>query len=272
MEKKSVDNRPIGIFDSGLGGLTVVSAFRKEMPQEDVVYLGDTARVPYGTKSVESIIRFARQDVEFLLHQDVKMILAACNTVSAVALDVLHKEYPNVMLYGVLESGIAAALESAARSIVILGTRATIASNAYGRGIHALNSSIDVQNIACPLFVSLVEEGILSGPLVDDVLSYYLNGLKEKPPAAIVLGCTHYPLLKDAIDGFFAHHVKLIDSAEAAACFMRQKIEDMGIGCAVDKTQKSQYFVTDSPRMFHENASRFLGDSPVLVHKIELDI
>jgi len=271
MEKLPVDNRPIGIFDSGLGGLTVVSAFRKRMPNEDIVYLGDTARVPYGTKSVESIIRFARQDVEFLLHKNVKMILAACNTVSAVALDTLHKEYPNVMLYGVLESGISAALKSKANSIVILGTRATIASDAYRRGIHAINSSIDVRNIACPLFVSLVEEGILSGPIVEDVLDYYLNDLKGKKPGAIVLGCTHYPLLKNALDDFFLHEVKLIDNAESAAEFMQQKIENSGIGCALHKQQTSQYFVTDFPRLFHENASRFLGELPVLVNKVQLD-
>ncbi len=194
-QKIPIDNRPIGIFDSGLGGLTVVSALKKSLPNEQIIYLGDTARVPYGDKSPESILRFAVEDCAFLESKGVKMIIAACNTVSAVALPELA-EKSNVPVLGVIECGVDSCLAENPRSAAVIGTRATINSDSYRKMIHARNPQVIVQSIACPLFVPLAEEGLYEHQIARTAVDLYLSGLKNSPPDVILLGCTHYPLLR----------------------------------------------------------------------------
>ncbi|MDR0931706.1 MAG: glutamate racemase [Victivallales bacterium] len=266
---KLFDNRPIGIFDSGLGGLTVAAALRRKLPGEAVVYLGDTARVPYGDKSVDSIIHFAHQDVEFMLSCGVKIVVAACNTVSAVALNSLKHDYPDKTILGVIDSGVRAVIDSGAESIAVIGTRATINSDAYRRGIHAANCAIKVESIACPLLVPLAEEGITAPGILTAVFDIYLSKLRKNPPDALLLGCTHYPLFAEALNSYFAGKVKIIDSAGACAKYTAEFLETNKIAAQPDNSPGFGCFVTDMPSEFQCHARRFLGGQlPDRVEKI----
>lgn len=269
-KKGEFDNRPIGIFDSGLGGLTVVAALRRRLPGESIVYLGDTARVPYGDKSVEAIIRFAREDVAFMRSRGVKMIVAACNTVSAVAMDALRSDHLAEPLLGVIDSGVRAAVAAGARRIAVIGTRATVNSDAYRRGIHAADCSIKVESIPCPLLVPLVEEGIVDGPLVEMALDRYLSHLKSAPPEALLLGCTHYPLLKEAVVRYFDGQTQVIDSAGACAAAVADFLREHRMAAQEDNCAVHGYFVTDMPAAFGRHAARFLGEVPERVEQILL--
>ena len=264
------DNRPIGIFDSGLGGLTIARAIQTALPGESVIYLGDTARVPYGDKSVDSIIRYAHEDVEFMLSRGVKLIVAACNTVSAVALESLHADYPDAPVIGVIGSGVRAALETGARSIAVIGTRATINSDAYRRELHKQDHSLKVDSIACPLLVPLAEEGLTSGTVLEGVFDFYLQQYRSAPPDALLLGCTHYPLFRDALDRYFQGKVRLIDSAKACAEAVREYLETNSKTAQPDNIPHHRYFVTDLAAEFNEQATRFLGRLPSRVEKINL--
>lgn len=267
---KPFDNRPIGIFDSGLGGLTVAAALRRALPGESVAYLGDTAHVPYGDKSVDAILRFAHQDVEFMLSRGVKLIVAACNTVSAVALDSLKRNYPDEIILGMIDSGVRAVITSGAERVAVIGTRATINSDAYRRGIHAVNRSIRVESISCPLFVPLAEEGITNGIIAHEVFDIYLGKLKNDPPDALLLGCTHYPLFIPALEEYFSGRVKILDSATACACCTARFLEEHKMTARPDNISSFGCFVTDLPGEFHRHARRFLGDSPSRVERISL--
>lgn len=264
------DNRPIGVFDSGLGGLTVVAAFSRLLPDEDIIYLGDTARVPYGDKSVDSIRSFALQDAEFLFSRGVKMIVVACNTVSAVAMKTLHQNYPTSSILGVLEAGIRAAVRTGRKKITVLGTRATINSDAYRRGIHAVDPSIIVESIACPLLVPMAEEGIVDNDLACAVLDIYLNKVKNNPPDAILLGCTHYPLFQNALNRYFENRVQIIDSATACADYVSDFIQKNDLCATPGKGAKNSFFVTDLHSEFAVHAARFLSHPPERVQKIVL--
>lgn len=264
------DNRPIGVFDSGLGGLTVAAALQKRLPNESVVYLGDTARVPYGDKSVDSIITYARQDVAFMRSRGVKLIVAACNTVSAVALEQLHRDNPTEAILGVIESGVTAAVSAGARSITVIGTRATINSDAYRRALHKLDHALRVESIACPLFVPLAEEGITSGALVAGVFDVYLKHVKENPPDALLLGCTHYPLFQNALREYFDNRTRIIDSAGACAEAVQKYLTDHQIAAHAENHATAGYFVTDLPSEFNRHAIRFLGQLPARVEKVKL--
>ncbi len=264
------DNRPIGIFDSGLGGLTVAAALRRKLPGEAVVYLGDTARVPYGDKSVDAINLFARQDMEFMLSRGVKLVVAACNTVSAVALDSLKKSYPGEIILGTIDSGAQAVIDSGAEHVAVIGTRATVNSDAYRRTIHARNRSIRVVSVACPLLVPLAEEGILSGPVVEGALDIYLAPLKKNLPDALLLGCTHYPLFIEAFDRYFEGKVKIIDSATACADYTMAFLAEHQIAASPENTPMFGCFVTDLPSEFHRHATRFLGGAPGRVDRVNL--
>ncbi len=265
------DNRPIGIFDSGLGGLTVAAALRKLLPQEDLIYLGDTARVPYGNKSEEAIRRFACQDVTFLLKQGVKAVVFACNTAAAVALEELKKKFPDTPLLGVIDAGIAAALHTPVRRLTVIGTRATVNSDSYRRGIHAVRPSMVVESIACPLLVPLAEEGFTDSPLALAAIDHYLGHLKEAPPEALLLGCTHYPLFLSALDGYFGGRVRLIDSATACAAYVRDYLVGEGLAACPGKTAQARFFVTDLHSEFYRHAIRFFGASPERVSRVSLD-
>ena len=267
---KPFDNRPIGIFDSGLGGLTVAAALQHKLPGEAVAYLGDTARVPYGDKSVDAIIHFAHQDVEFMLSRGVKLVIAACNTVSAVALDSLKRDYSDQIILGVIDSGVRAVIDSGAERVAVIGTRATVNSDAYRRGIHAANCSIRVESIACPLLVPLAEEGVTSGPIVPAVFDLYLAKLRQDPPDALLLGCTHYPLFIEALNDYFSGKVQILDSATACARYTAEFLCEHHIAAHPGNTPSFGCFVTDLPSEFHRHATRFLGRAPGRFERINL--
>jgi glutamate racemase len=250
---------PIGIFDSGIGGLTVVRQIHKVLPQEDLIYLGDTARVPYGTKSPSTVIRFACEDTQFLLERKVKAVVVACNTCSAWALPMLEKKF-KVPIFGVIVPGVQAALERTRnRRIGVIGTSATIRSRAYSNGILALGGRKAFTQ-ACPLLVPLVEEGWLNHAVTVSVLREYLRPLLAHRIDTLVLGCTHYPLLKKSIQKVAGKRVALVDSAESCARAVRQGLEELSLlrtkrpGAGV-----IQPFVTDETDQFARLADRFLG-------------
>ena len=214
-------SRPIGVFDSGIGGLTVVAELRRALPAERILYLGDTARVPYGGKSAETVTRYGREISDLLVTEGAKMIVVACNTASALAVPTLAPEFP-VPVIGVLEPGAAAAVK-ATRSgkIGVIGTRATIGSQAYSKAIHSLNPNLSVKATACPLLVPLIEEGLFDDEVTETVLRRYLEPMLSQGIDTLVLGCTHYPLLKNAIRTICGDGIQLVDSAENCAVAVR---------------------------------------------------
>jgi glutamate racemase len=261
---------PIGIFDSGIGGLTVVRQIHRVLPHESLVYLGDTARVPYGTKSPSTVVRFACEDTQFLLQQRVKAVVVACNTASAWALAKLEHSF-DVPVFGVIEPGAAAALRrSRTRRIGIIGTSATIRSQAYTKAILTRCETAEVFTRACPLLVPLVEEGWVKHAVTQQVLREYLTPLLEEDIDTLVLGCTHYPLLKPAIREVTSNRVQLVDSAESCARYVREKLAAMELLSASRKRGTIQPFVTDEVERFDELAARFLGQKTEPAWKVEL--
>ena len=262
---------PVGIFDSGIGGLTVVRQIRRALPHEDLVYLGDTARVPYGTKSPGTVIRFACEDTAFLLQQNVKAVVVACNTASAWALPTLEKKF-NVPIFGVILPGVRAALErTRTRRIGVIATSATIRSAAYTRGLLARCDMVRVFARACPLLVPLVEEGWTRRPVTREILREYLVPLRRHRIDTLILGCTHYPLLKGALREVLGSGVALVDSAESCARDVRERLDALGL---LSKTRKRagviQPFLTDETDRFAEVAKRFLGEPCESAWKVEL--
>ena len=255
------DARPIGIFDSGLGGLTVLRAVRERMPNEALMYFGDTARVPYGTKSAETVTRFSREIVEFLLGQDVKAIVVACNSASALAVPVLKAEYALPMM-GVIGPGARLAVErSSSGRIGVIGTRATIASGAYERAIVGLRPDAAVVGQACPLFVSLVEEGWTDRPATRLIAEEYLAPLRGRVDT-LILGCTHYPLLKPLIGELMGADVALVDSAESCAVELERLLDEGNLRApdpAMGGTGGERFYVSDAPELFGKLSTRFLG-------------
>src|SRR5262245_39954284 len=218
---------PIGIFDSGMGGLTVVRQMHRVFPREDLIHLGDTARVPYGTKSPSTVVRFACEDAQFLLQQNVKAIVVACNTASAWALPTLEKRF-SLPIFGVILPGVLAALEkSSVKRIGVIGTAATIRSKAYSNAMLARCDTAEVLARACPLLVPLVEEGWIEHRVTRAVLREYLTPLLRQRIDTLVLGCTHYPLLKKAIRQAVNDSLALVDSAESCAHFVRERLEHL---------------------------------------------
>lgn len=262
---------PIGIFDSGVGGLTVVRQIHKVLPSEDLVYLGDTARVPYGTKSPSTVVRFACEDTQFLLHQNVKAVVVACNTCSAWALPMLEKKF-KVPIFGVIAPGVQAALdESKTKRIGIIGTNATIRSRAYTNNILARCEQARVFAAAAPLLVPLVEEGWTNHPVTRQVLEEYLTPLLRNRIDTLILGCTHYPLLKMAIRKLVGKEIHLIDSAESCARFVAERLEKLHLLRSQRRGAASiQPFVTDETDRFASVAEKFLGVPTEPAWKIEL--
>src|SRR6059036_188191 len=219
------DPRPIGVFDSGIGGLTVVKALRDLLPNEDICYLGDTARVPYGPKSPETVQRYAMELAEMLMRKNAKVLVVACNTVSSVALPLLAKKFP-VPMVGVIEPGARAALQATRnRHIGVIGTRATIRSGAYEKALSAAASNVRVSSRACPLLVPLIEEGLLDDDVTDRVIVRYLEPLLADGIDTLVLGCTHYPLLSAAIARVLGRGITLVDSAENCATAVQETLD-----------------------------------------------
>jgi glutamate racemase len=262
---------PIGIFDSGIGGLTVVRQIHKALPQEDLIYLGDTARVPYGTKSPSTVVRFACEDTQFLLHQHVKAVVVACNTCSAWALPILEKRF-SVPVFGVIVPGAKAALEqSKTLRIGVIGTNATIRSRSYSTAIVAEAEKAKVFARATPLLVSLVEEGWMNHAVTQMILREYLTPLMRQKIDSLILGCTHYPLLKRAIRKVTGPRIRLIDSAEACGNYVAQKLETLRLLRSKNgRTGIIQPFVTDESERFAALAERFLGLVTEPAYKVEL--
>ncbi len=244
------DARPIGVFDSGIGGLTVVSALRKLLPNESIYYLGDTARVPYGGKSPSTVQRYSLEIASLLLEQNAKTIVVACNTASAVALPVLQKQLP-VTVIGVIAPGARAATAATRNGhIGVIGTRATIKSGAYERALLELNGDVRASARACPLLVPLIEEGWLESRITDDVLRQYLQPLVEDGIDTLVLGCTHYPLLRPAIARLLGESVTLVDSAENCAAAVKQLLAHEKIEAPRAQLGTLQVVLTDPPDSF----------------------
>ena len=260
------DNRPIGLFDSGLGGLTVVRAVRRMFPGEDVIYLGDTARVPYGNRSPETVKQFARQDLAFLERFGIKAAIAACNTVSALALPELQQEPRNFPLGGVIVAGVEAILATGLRKVAVLGTRGTIASGAYEKALLAVDPRLIVRSISCPLFVPVIEEGVTGGEIVRSVFDLYLSQLLRDPPDVVLLGCTHYPLFRPALKRYLPADTLILDSADAAADYLRRMLDQHGLTAEPGRTGTAQYYVTDRTPGFERLARRFLdaGDGETI--------
>jgi glutamate racemase len=255
-----MDRRAIGVFDSGIGGLTVARAIMRRLPNESLVYFGDTARVPYGNKSPDTVRRYSGEIMDLLLGKGVKLVVVACNTASAHALEDLRSKGP-VPVIGVVEPGANAAV-AASRSgaIGVIGTAGTIKSGAYERAIHALKPKARVTQQACPLFVPLVEEGWLDRPATRLVAHEYLDALARDGIDTLVLGCTHYPLLKPLLADVMGKGIRLIDSAEATAQAVAEKLDADGLRAPDDARGKHHFIVSDAPGQFETVGAAFLGE------------
>jgi len=261
---------PIGVFDSGLGGLTVVHELRRQLPAERLIYFGDTARVPYGPKSPDTVRRYAAEITEWLIAQGVKAVVVACNTATAHALPMLRERFP-LPVIGVIEPGARAAVRaSASGRIGVIGTSGTIASGAYERAIRALRPGAEVTSRACPLFVPLVEEGWLDTPATRLVADEYLRPLAELGCDALVLGCTHYPLLKPLIAQVMGTGVALIDSAEETAAAAREALRASDLLAPAGGAGGCRFIASDAPDQFLRVGQLFLGDAIERVEKVTL--
>jgi len=254
-----VDAGAIGIFDSGIGGLTVLNAVARLLPHERLVYLGDTARSPYGTKSAETVTEYALDNAAFLAEKGIKLLVVACNSASAVALDALERRH-DFPIVGVVEPGARAAMKVTRNNkIGVIGTEATIASGAYSKALRRLRADVEVYTRACPLFVPLAEEGWLDNAVADEAAALYLATLGRSGIDALILGCTHYPLLRSTIAGHLGESVTLVDSAAATAQAVKEKLAAHGLVRRRGDGDTS-FFVTDAPERFMRVGQRFLGD------------
>ena len=261
-------HKAIGIFDSGIGGLTVLKEIVAKLPHENIIYLGDTARVPYGIRSPETVTRYSFENTQFLLSQEIKMLVVACNTASAISLEAVKKEFP-LPVIGVLEPGARAAVASTkTRKVGVIGTEATIGSGAYEKAIKKLDPNVEVHSLACPLFVPLVEEGWTDNDVAALVAEKYLAPLRGTGIDTLVLGCTHYPLLKAVISGAVDPGITLIDSAtetsrEVAGVLDKLKWHGQGEG-------NRKYYVTDTPARFEKIGKFFLDDQHFRAEQVKV--
>jgi len=255
-----MNRSPIGIFDSGIGGLTVARAIFEQLPGESTVYFGDTARVPYGPKSPETVRRYSLEILRWLMEQRVKAVVIACNTSTAHALETLQAESP-VPVIGVIEPGAAAAASAAgARPIGVIGTAGTIASNAYAKAIRRARPEAKVEQRACPLFVPLVEEGWFEHPAADLIAREYLAPLTAAGVGSLVLGCTHYPLLKPLLQRVMGPGVRLIDSGEETARVVASALRERGLEAPEGAPAAHRFAVSDDEARFRQVGARFIGD------------
>ncbi len=271
------DARPVGLFDSGVGGLTVLDAVARHLPSEDLLYLGDTARLPYGTKSPETVRRYARRAVEYLLTHGIKALVVACNTASALALDLIEEISP-VPVVGVVVPGAAAAvaaararerLGDASTPIAVLATEATVASDAYGRAVRSLDPSRTVLYTACPLFVPLAEEGWTDNEVARAAAERYLAPVRSSGARVVVLGCTHYPLLKKTIAAALSPGTVLVDSAESVAAALETALP-AGVRRGAGPPGETHLLVTDASPRLTRIAGRFLGREAARLTLVDL--
>lgn len=261
----------IGIFDSGVGGLTVLRELTKTLPQEDTIYFGDTARVPYGTKSPDTVVRYSQEIASFLIKRDIKLLVVACNTASAVALPTLRRSLP-VPVVGVIEPGAKRAAEVTRSGVVgVIGTSGTIRSSAYSRAIKRLNPNISVLAKPCPLLVPLAEEGWIDNDVTRMTARLYLEELREAQVDTLVLGCTHYPLLKKVIAEVMGPDVTLVDSAEETARTVAAILQEKNLLRPLAELGNHHYYVTDVPAGFIRVGNRFLGGKLGDVYQVSLD-
>ena len=262
-----MDNRAIGVFDSGIGGLTAVKELRRIMPEEDIIYFGDTGRVPYGTRSRETILKYTRQDVAFLETYHVKMLIAACGTVSSVAAGVLLQQ--GLPFATVLRPTVRAALAATRNGCIgVIGTTATIRSGSYRNELQKLSAGVSVFEQACPLFVPLVENGCLNGDEVTKLVAErYLEPLREKQVDTLIMGCTHYPVIRDVISRVMGPSVTLIDSGRETALYGAQYLTDQGLLHEPGHQGESSFFVSDHVEDFSAVAGIFLGCN--VTHDVE---
>jgi glutamate racemase len=262
---------PIGIFDSGIGGLTVVKQLMRLLPDEQIVYFGDTARIPYGTKSKRLIEQYALEDARFLLQYDVKAMVVACNTASSLAMDVLDKELDIPVIGVVVPGAQTAATLTQNQKVGVIGTLATINSGSYSKEINRLNRNISVSGQPCPLLVPLVEEGWLDDYVTILTLKKYLNNLIAEKIDTLILGCTHYPLLEKTIQSVMGSDVQLIDSGKETAKEVKSLLIKNGILNNSCRVQENKFFVSDIPAKFEEIGSRFLGQELNNVERVDFD-
>jgi glutamate racemase len=258
----------IGVFDSGIGGLTVLQKIIETLPKENTVYLGDTARAPYGTKSVETVLRYSFENTEFLVQKGVKAVVVACNTSTAIALTRLRDSL-SIPVIGVIAPGVRKAIKITKNNKVgVIGTEATIQSGAYTRALKEADAAVEVYSRACPLFVPLVEEGWTDNDVVEMTVNAYLGSLKQSGIDTLILGCTHYPLLKKVIRKFMGDSVRLVDSAEETAKEVESALKK---GALTKKKSKAihSFFVTDAPDRFIKVGRRFLGEKVESAVRIE---
>ncbi len=263
---------PIGVFDSGLGGLTVLRALHERLPREDLLYFGDTARVPYGTKGEKTVRAFARQDAGLLVSRGVKMVVVACNTASAFALDHLREVLP-VPVLGVIEPGVRAALAATrGGTIGVIGTSGTIRSGRYQQGLAAAGLGPErIVAAECPLFVPLVEEGLGGHAMTRLAVAEYLRPVRDAHVDTLILGCTHYPLLSDDIASYLGPDVRLVDSAEALATAACDALANTGALSGGDEPGNLSFILSDIPWKFAEIGARFLGKPIADVESVGLD-
>jgi len=262
------DERPIGIFDSGVGGLTVMKEVMKHLPWENILYLGDTARVPYGARSAETVSRYSIENAEFLSSKGIKALVVACNTSSSISLEMLRKEFP-IPVIGVVEPGARAAVKKAgSNKVAVIGTETTINSGSYKRAIQAIDRSVEVTGVACPLFVPLIEEGWLDGEIVYLTARKYLASVIDDAADVLVLGCTHYPMLKKVIGEVVG--IPLIDSAVETAIEVRNILGEKGLLRRKGSMPVMEFFVTDYPEKFISTGGKFLEHPIERISKIHL--
>lgn len=277
--KSEIRNRPIGIFDSGVGGLTVYRALHERLPNERFVYLGDTARVPYGTKSLATVERYAIENSKFLEARGIKLLVVACNTASALALPAI-RDAVNVEVMGVIEPGARAAIATAnGKPIGVIATEATVQSHAYAKAIDAIDHSARVVERACPLFVALAEEGWVDTGVTRTVAASYLNDFEGEVLGALVMGCTHYPILRSVISSVIGDNVPLIDSGAATAAEVESLLRARGLAHPERESLADErklcddldhFFVTDAAERFAKVAERFLGSAPSVLEAVEV--
>jgi len=250
--------KSIGIFDSGLGGLTVAKEIIKQLPKESITYIGDTARVPYGSKSPETVVRFTTECVKFLETKNIKMGVIACNTASASGLDIIQSNFKFPVI-GVVNPGALAAVKATkSKKVGVIGTEGTIKSKAYEKAIKSLDNEIEVYSKACPLFVPLVEEGWIDTTVTRMVIEEYLSDLIKNNIDTLVLGCTHYPIIKNTIKSVIGNDIKLVDSAEETALTVKDIVFQMGMLNTNENKPQNNFYVTDAPEKFVEVGEKFL--------------
>lgn len=265
------DELPIGVFDSGIGGLTVLRELHRRLPAEGTVYLGDTARVPYGTKSARVVTRYALNNARLLVQRGIKLLVVACNTASAVALEALEGELA-IPVLGVIEPGARRAAAVSESGVVgVIGTEGTIASGSYQQALSRLRPELTVQARACPLFVPLVEEGWHRHPVAGQVAREYLQGWLRQDADTLILGCTHYPLLADAIAALLGDGVKLVDSASAVAAEVERLLDDKQLRTSARGGATREYWVTDVPTRFRRVGRLFLDEPIERVRLVDVD-